>query len=102
MKEPNMYGIEVEILIKGGCGFLGRALVGHVLKHTQWAVRLLALPHEVAPSQWGARVRHQPKCGRLRRDGLQHRFSSRSLDGTGHRSATPVGPGQAVMSLDEF
>ncbi len=44
------------VLVTGGCGFLGRALVGLILQHTRWSVRVLALPQEAVPSTWTARV----------------------------------------------
>ena len=44
------------VLVTGGCGFLGRALVGLILQHTRWSVRVLALPQEAVPSGWTARV----------------------------------------------
>ncbi|MDI1260214.1 NAD-dependent epimerase/dehydratase family protein [Aquabacterium sp.] len=47
---------DTEVLVTGGCGFLGRALVGQILAHTKWSVRVLALPHEQAPNHWGLRV----------------------------------------------
>lgn len=44
------------VLVTGGCGFLGRALVRQILAHTPWAVRVLALPHEPVPPTWSDRV----------------------------------------------
>lgn len=44
------------VLVTGGGGFLGRALVSLMLQHTRWSVRMLALPQEAVPSNWTARV----------------------------------------------
>lgn len=48
------------ILVTGGAGFLGRALVEQLLERTAATVVVLALPHEPLPaswaSRWGARV----------------------------------------------
>lgn len=52
-----MFSADAEVLVTGGCGFLGRSLVGQILTDTRWTVRVLALPHEVIPSKWGDRVR---------------------------------------------
>lgn len=47
---------ELTVLVTGGCGFLGQALVGQILARTAWTVRVLALPHERVPEAWGSRV----------------------------------------------
>lgn len=47
---------ETEVLVTGGCGFLGRVLVTHILARTSWFVRVLALPHEQVPTHWSTRV----------------------------------------------
>jgi len=52
----SMNGHEQTVLVTGGCGFLGRALVGLILQRTRWAVRVFALPHEAVPVGWGERV----------------------------------------------
>jgi nucleoside-diphosphate-sugar epimerase len=40
------------VLITGGCGFLGQALLAQVLAQTAWQVNVLALPHEAVPDSW--------------------------------------------------
>jgi nucleoside-diphosphate-sugar epimerase len=45
------------VLVTGGCGFLGRALVSQILQHTTWQLRVLALPHEAVPAEWAAHGR---------------------------------------------
>jgi nucleoside-diphosphate-sugar epimerase len=40
------------VLVTGGCGFLGQALVELILRETPWPVRVLALPHEAVPASW--------------------------------------------------
>jgi nucleoside-diphosphate-sugar epimerase len=40
------------VLVTGGCGFLGQALVALILRETAWPVRVLALPHEAVPASW--------------------------------------------------
>lgn len=47
---------ELTVLVTGGCGFLGQALVSQILARTNWMVRVLALPNERVPEAWGARV----------------------------------------------
>lgn len=49
MFDPNDEGT---VLVTGGCGFLGRALVARILGETCWSVRVLALPHEAVPAAW--------------------------------------------------
>lgn len=40
------------VLVTGGCGFLGQALVRQILRETEWPVRVLALTHEPVPADW--------------------------------------------------
>ena len=41
-----------QVLVTGGCGFLGKALVSQFLLRTTSRVRVLALPHEQIPGGW--------------------------------------------------
>lgn len=45
------------VLVTGGCGFLGRALVNQLLRHTSGPIAVLALPHEAVPAHWPSRVK---------------------------------------------
>lgn len=40
------------VLVTGGCGFLGRALVVQLLRQTAERIRVLALPHEAVSADW--------------------------------------------------
>jgi nucleoside-diphosphate-sugar epimerase len=51
-----MHMADIEVLVTGGCGFLGRALVAQILAQTSWSVKVLALPQEHVPNHWGLRV----------------------------------------------
>ena len=51
-----MSEFEETVLVTGGCGFLGQALVRQILEQTRWLVRVLALAHEPVPSTWSSRV----------------------------------------------
>jgi nucleoside-diphosphate-sugar epimerase len=44
------------VLVTGGCGFLGQALVGQLLSETPCRIHVLALPHEAVPAAWSTRV----------------------------------------------
>lgn len=46
-----MHGDET-VLVTGGCGFLGQALVAQILRETSWHVHVLALPYERLPEGW--------------------------------------------------
>lgn len=52
-----MLTLQDTVLVTGGCGFLGRALVGQLLQHTPCQINVLALPHEAVPPAWSSRVK---------------------------------------------
>ncbi|MDI1258071.1 NAD-dependent epimerase/dehydratase family protein [Aquabacterium sp.] len=47
---------EEGVLVTGGCGFLGRALVNQLLREANGPINVLALPHEAVPPEWSSRV----------------------------------------------
>ncbi|RZI82072.1 MAG: NAD-dependent epimerase/dehydratase family protein [Rubrivivax sp.] len=53
---PARYRREGGVLVTGGAGFLGRALVAQLLGLGSCRVRVLALPQEAIPGDWAARV----------------------------------------------
>ncbi len=57
------------VLVTGGCGFLGQALVQLILQRTPWPVRVLALPHEAVPPGWAP---HMPGRVQLLRGDITH------------------------------
>lgn len=44
------------VLVTGGCGFLGRALVNQLLREAAGPITVLALPQEAVPPEWPSRV----------------------------------------------